>query len=65
MAAADALYLSVPEAARRVDLSESTVWAAIKGGDLAATRPTVNGRPLRSVRIAVAELDAWLRGGAS
>lgn len=58
-----ALFLSVAEAARAVGLSESTIWAAIKTGELAAFKPRVNGKPIRSVRIEADELRAWLRAG--
>ncbi len=57
------LYLTIPEAAEAVSVSERTIREAIKSGDLAALKPRVNGRPLRSVRIDVDELHAWMRAG--
>ena len=63
MSADLSLALSVADAARAVGVSESTIWSAIKGGDLAAFKPKVNGKPIRSVRIDVDELRAWVRGG--
>lgn len=59
----DRLAYTIPEAAAAVGVSERTIRDAIKGGDLAALRPRVNGRPLRSVRIDATELLAWLRAG--
>lgn len=56
---------TVPEAAEAVGMSERTIRDAIKAGDLAALRPRVNGRPIRSVRIDATELQQWLRDGES
>lgn len=63
MNAAEPLAYSVADAARAVGVSESTIWSAIRSGDLAAFKPKVNGRPIRSVRIDAEELRAWLRAG--
>lgn len=61
--AADRIAYTIPEAAEAVGLSERTIRDAIRAGDLAALRPRVNGRPIRSVRVEAAELHAWLRDG--
>ena len=59
------LAYSIPEAAEVVGVSERTIRNAIRSGDLAALRPKINGRPLRSVRVDADELRAWLRSGSS
>lgn len=57
------LAYTIPEAAEAVGVSERTIRNAINAGDLAAFRPRINGRPLKSVRIDADELRAWLRAG--
>ena len=50
---------TVAEAAEATGVSVRTIDRAINSGDLAATRPTVNGRPLAKSLIAAAELQRW------
>lgn len=54
---AEAAYLSIRDAARRVGLSESTVRRAVKRGELRAGNVGSERRP--TWRIKAADLDVW------
>lgn len=52
------------EAADATGLSPDTIDDAINAGDLVATRPTINGRQIRTVLITHDELARWIGGVA-
>lgn len=62
---AEPLAYTIAGAAEAVSLSPDTIRKAIKGGDLVAYKPRVNGRPIRDWRIDAEQLLAWMRSGAS
>lgn len=52
---------TLKEAAVATGLSEYTLEAAIRSGELRTVRPLVNGRPIRGKHLVhINDLDAWL-----
>lgn len=57
----ETITYSVKTAAAACSVSESTILAAINAGDLAYTRPTVAGKPIRNRLIDPDELSRWAK----
>lgn len=61
----DRLSYTVATAADATGLSQDVIRRAIKAGNLAVIYPKVGTRALAKPLIPAAELDAWLRSGAT
>lgn len=57
-------FLTVPEAVEASRLSRETIVRAIRAGDLRATKPRINGRPIHRQVVDPAELRRWLNDQA-
>jgi excisionase family DNA binding protein len=60
--ALDQLSYTPRQAAEKTGVSEYTIGAAIRSGDLRTVQPEVNGRRIRKHLILHADLLEWLRG---
>lgn len=57
-----ALAYTIKTAAKATGISEDTIRRAIRAGDLATGRPTVDGKPITTLTIPAAELARWVEG---
>jgi len=62
---APVISYSKADAAMAVGVSVDVINRAIRAGDLAPAKPTVNGKPVAKVVILAAELERWVRGAAA
>lgn len=60
----DKVAYTVAEAAEATGVSEATIARAVRAGDIRATRPRVDGKPVAKYLIARAELERWASDGA-